>query len=239
MQTKSYRALKWTLFMGMAATLASACVVSTGDGDDNDVTIEGGDGGTNNTSGTTNTGGSKAGSSGSGGTSAGTTTTAGTAGSTTVGGTGGTAADPDYPGVCDDSLEMPGMIDETAACAEKDQDNACGACLKMNCCETLAACYGKEPTSACGYGPSPADEFGQFDCILFCYDANDSKIADGLKTHAEVIADCAGECSNQCADVGDGLVNLDTQALLDCAQNGDEENGTEDCNDACFPAPMD
>lgn len=238
MQTKSsYRALKWTLFMGVAATLASACVVSTGDGDDKDVTIEGGDGGTNNTSGTQNTGGTKAGNN-TGGTSAG-SSTAGTAGSTMAGAGGGTAADPDYPGVCDDSLEMPSMIDETAACAEKSDDNACGACLKMNCCEALAACYGKEPTSACGYGPSPADEFGQFDCIVFCYDANDSKIADGLKTHAEVITECAGECSNQCADVGDGLVNLDTQALLDCAQNGDVDKGTEDCNDACFPAPMD
>jgi hypothetical protein len=228
MQTKSYRALKWTLFMGMAATLASACVVSTGDGDDNDVTIEGGDGGTNNTSGT-NTGGSKAGSSGSGGTTAGTSTAGTSSGGT--GGDGGSDADPDYPGVCDSSLKEPTVVN-AAACDVANDDNDCGACLKMKCCDPFKACYGKEPTSACGYGPSPADDLGQFDTILECYDAEN----DGIQTLAEILEICEPMSRNQCADT-DEFANEDTMALVSCALNGadDEPTGTDDCRDVCFP----
>jgi hypothetical protein len=233
MQTKSsHRALKWTLFMGLAASLASACVVSTGDGDPDDVDINGGDGGTtNNTSGTKNTGGTKAGTSnGGGGSSAGTTT----AGTTSGGGEGGDGAAPYVPGACQDSLETASML---PSCDAKADDNDCGACLKVKCCNTLQECYGTEPTSACGYGATSDEDLGQFDCILACYKKN----ADGIKSQAEVVTDCAGECANQCADVGDGLINEDTQALLDCAQNGEDgdmDMGTDDCNDACFPAPM-
>ena len=237
MQTKSsYRALKWTLFMGVAATLASACVVSTGDGDNDDVNIEGGDGGTNNTSGTANTGGTKAGSSGSGGTSAGTSGTAGTssAGTTAGGGEGGGDSDPDYPGVCDSSLEEPTVLN-AAACDEDTTDNACGACLKMKCCEPFKACYGKEPTSACGYGPSPADELGQFDCIVACYKRDN----DGVTEEAVILDGCQSECLNQC-DATDDFINDDTLDLMICVLNGadGEMTGNDDCHDECFPPPM-
>ena len=231
MQTKSsYRALKWTLFMGLAASLASACVVSTGDGDDDDVTVEGGDGGTNNTSGTKNTGGTKAGSSGSGGTSAGTAGTT-SAGTSAGGGEGGSDADPDYPGVCDSSLKEPAVIN-AAACDANANDNDCGACLKMKCCDPFKACYGKEPTSACGYGPSPTDDLGQFDTILECYDAEN----DGIKTLAEILEMCEPMSLNQCAET-DSFANEFTLDLVSCAVNGadEEPTGNDDCQDVCFP----
>jgi hypothetical protein len=234
MQTKSsYRALKWTVFMGMAAALASACVVSSGDGDDDPFGADGGEGGTDNsTSGTKNTAGTKAGSSGSAGKGGtGGTAGSGTAGSTADGGMGGEAY---VPGACETDLSTPSML---PSCDAKADDNDCGKCLKVKCCDSLQACYGTEPTSACGYGAKSDDDLGQFDCIRDCYDKGN----DGTKSQADLVADCAGECANQCADVGDGLINSDTQALLDCAQNGadgDMGMGTDDCNDACFPPPM-
>lgn len=230
MQTKSsHRALKWTLFMGIAASLASACVVSTGDGDPDGVDVNGGEGGTNNNTAGKATGGAKAGNS-TGGTKAG----ASAAGTTSGGGEGGMGAEPYVPGACQDSLETPSM---EPSCDSKPDDNDCGACLKTQCCDSLQACYGTEPTSACGYGATSDDDLGQFDCIRDCYE----KTADGIKTQAEVVTECAGECANQCAEVGDGLINEDTQALLDCAQNGEDGDmgmGMDDCNDECFPAPM-
>jgi hypothetical protein len=233
MQTKpSYRALKWTLFMGIAATLASACVVSTGDGDNDDVSIEGGDGGTNNTSGTANTGGNRAGSSGSGGggTSAGSSTAGGGTGGSAAGAAGG-EADPDYPGACESELVTPSV---EPSCDEKATDNDCGKCLKSKCCTALQACYGTEPTSACGYGTAETPEsasLGQFDCIRECYAENN----DGVKSETEIFEGCAGECLLQCES--EGLINQDTQEMLDCALNGADGvvAGTDDCHDVCFP----
>jgi hypothetical protein len=232
MQTKSsHRALKWTLFMGLAASLASACVVSTGDGDNDDIDINGGEGGTtNNTSGTKNTGGTKAGTN-TGGNSAGMSPTAGT---TSGGGEDGAGGETYVPGACESEGKTPSML---PSCDAKDDDNPCGACLKTKCCDSLQECYGTEPTSACGYGATSDEDLGQFDCIVDCYKEN----ADGIMSQEDVLRDCAGECANQCADVGDGLINSDTQALLDCAQNGEDGDmamGTDDCNEACFPAPM-
>jgi hypothetical protein len=230
MQTKSsYRVLKWTLFMGVAATLASACVVSTGDGDDKDVTIEGGEGGTNNTSGTKNTGGTKAGND-TGGTSAG-SSTAGTGAGGSAAGAGGGEGNPDYPGACESELVTPSM---EPSCDEKATDNDCGKCLKSKCCTALQACYGTQPTSACGYGTaeSPDDAaLGQFDCIRECYKVNN----DGVKSETEIFEGCAGECLLQCES--EGLINQDTQDMLDCALNGADgaATGTDDCHDVCFP----
>jgi hypothetical protein len=235
MQTKfSYRAVKWTVFMGMAAALASACVVSTGDGGGKDIDIDdGGESGSSSTSGTKNTGGTKAGTSGSGGTSA------GTSGSTAMGGEGGagTPADPDYPGVCSSTGMEPTVLDG-AACDAKGADNDCAACLKMKCCEPYKTCYGKEPTSACGYGTSPATyetDRGQFDCVLDCYERDN----DGVKEESKILEDCQGECFNQCSDT-DMFVNDDTLALIGCAMLGadDDAAGDDDCHDACFPPPM-
>jgi hypothetical protein len=238
MQTKfSYRTLKFAVFMGMAAALASACVVSSGDGDDDPFGVDGGEGGTDNTSGTKNTGGTKAGTSGSGGT----TSTSGTGGTTTTegggAGEGGVVANPDYPGVCDSSLKQPSVIND-AACTADDADNPCGACLKKTCCEAFKTCYGKEPTSACGYGTSPdkiETDRGQFDCIVACYERDN----DGVKDEAEILDGCQTECLNQCAATDD-FINEDTNNLMGCALNGTDDDPAvgDDCHDECFPPPM-
>jgi hypothetical protein len=227
MQTKSsYRALKWTLFMGLAGSLASACIVSSGDGDDDDVSVDGGDGGTNNTSGTKNTGGTKAGSS-AGGSSAGTAT----AGTTAMAGAGGEVSTY-VPGACESDLKTPSML---PSCDSKPDDNECGACLKMNCCDALQACYGTEPTSACGYGATSDEDPGQFDCIRACYERDN----DGVKLEQDIIQDCGAECLNQCQD--EAGVNDDTLDLMGCALNGaddDPDKGDDDCHAVCFPPPM-
>lgn len=231
MQTKtSYRTLKWTLFMGLAATLASGCVVSTGDGSDDDVKIEGGD----NTGNTGNKGGKGGTSAGMGGSNGGTGGTENPGGSGGDG--GGPVTDPDYPGVCDSSLDTPSEIDPVGACTANDADNDCGACLKQKCCDTFAACYGKNPTSACGYGPSPSNDLGQFDALLNCYDEKN----DGVLTIDEILLECDAEALNQCAATDDFL-NEDTMDLVACALNGEDDDpdaGNDDCRDVCFP-PLD
>jgi hypothetical protein len=224
MQTKiSYRALKWTFFMAGAASLASACVITTGDGDPDDVIIDGGEGnvaGTGNTAGRGGTGGSSAGStsagtSGSGGSSGGAASEGGSAGE------GGAPTDPNYPGTCESELAVPSS---PGSCQSNDNDNECGACLKTQCCAEFGACYGTAPTSACGYGTSPAtpeSDQGQFDCIRGCYERDN----DGVKGFEDILVDCASECLNQCES--EGLINTDTQDLMDCAVGS--------CEVECFP----
>jgi hypothetical protein len=234
MQTKSsYRALKWTLFMGIAATLASACVVSTGDGDDDDVSIEGGDGGTNNTSGTANTGGTKAGNS-TGGTSAG-TSTAGTGGSGNAGAMGGEGGGTGYePGLCEEDMPLP---TELPSCEPKAGDGMvatdCLACLKARCCSEWKTCYGSNPTSACGWGPTEQAE-GQFDCKRTCYTRE--KKADPNKDDDDILAGCDGECLLQCSN--EDFVNQDVVVLEGCAWAGPDEDPftADDCALQCFPA---
>jgi hypothetical protein len=232
MQTKSsHRALKWTLFMGLAASLASACVVSTGDGDDDPIKIDGGESGTNSTSGTKNTGGTKAGSSnGGGGASAGTTTTAGT---TSGGGEGGGGSD--YtPGLCEEAMPVP---TEVPSCDPKAGDGEvavdCKACLKARCCSEWQTCNGNSPTSACAWGPTEKD-VGQFDCIRDCYTTE--KTADPNKDDDDILAECDGKCLLQCSN--EDFINQDTVVLEGCAFAGpDEEPFTDDdCALQCFPA---
>lgn len=224
MQTKSsYRALKWTLFMGLAASLASACVVSTGDGDDNDFPIDGGDGGTKNTAGTKATGGTKAGTN-TGGTAAGTGgTSAGTAGTGTAGTMTGEGGGDSYePGLCFSDSPVPSSL---PSCTPKDGDGNvatdCLACLKASCCDEWQTCYGSEPTSACGWGATP-EANGQFDCIVACWETTN----DGVTSPEVILADCDAMCLNQCSN--EDFTNDDTGALVAC--------GRESCNDQCFPA---
>lgn len=228
MQTKSYRALKWTLFMGMAASLASACVVSTGDGDDDPISVDGGEGGTNNnTSGTKNTGGTKAGTS-SGGTSAG-TSSAGAAGAGTAGtagtGEGGGGGEGYEPGLCYSDSPTPTSVPSCAPKAgDGDVNVDCKACLKASCCEEWQTCYGSEPTSACGWGSTPTAD-GQFDCILGCW----AELNDGVMSEADVLAECDSMCLNQCSN--EDFTNDETGVLVAC--------GRRSCNDQCFPPAVD
>jgi hypothetical protein len=232
MTKSSYRMLKWTLMAAMGASLATACVVSSGDGDDDTDIEDGGSSGKSTTTGGksgSSTGG-KSGSStgGTGGSStAGTTTEGGTPGGEggTPGGEGGTP--PTYmAGLCDSELGTMTPAD-VPSCdpADKDEMNACLKCMKMHCCEEWQACYGTNPTTACGYGPTAADDLGQFDCIQQCMvDGN-----DGVVNEDDLLRDCADMCVNQCDIADEGLITAGTQALVACTHD------TETCLEACYP----
>jgi len=221
MQTKSsYRVLKWTMLVGTAASLATACVVTTsGDGGGGagvgDISFAGE---SSSTSGKTSTGGStsEAGktSGGSGGAS-----TAGTAGTMAMGEAGAAYV----AGLCDADGATPTMepsCDPSANDAGKD----CKICLKAKCCSDWQTCYGETPTTACGWGPTEADD-GQFDCIQHCF-------ADGAMaaTNADdLLTECAGKCALQCDTPDNGNITDATNALITCA------NDPATCQDACFP----
>lgn len=217
MQTKSsYRVLKWTFIVGTLVSLG-ACVVTTGDGGDDDFS-DGGESGSSTTAGKTSTAGSTA--------TAGKTSTGGTGGTSTVtpsagaGGDGGAAY---VPGLCQADNPTPSSL---PVCDLNDDDKkdvafACRACLKSNCCDSWQTCFGDTPTTACGSGPTE-DADGQFECIRNCYlddmSGNDPEM---------VLGECEGKCLGQCKDKDtDGFALTDTQDLLGCGQ--------EKCLAECF-----
>lgn len=206
MQMKSsYRVLKWVFLVGAMATLGSACVVTSGDGDDDG---EGGEGGSDTpTAGKNSTAGT--GGTSSAGTSSGGTAAAGTSAGGAAAGEGGTGSSY-VPGVCE-GLEIPSMLRDTALNADDEKaEFACRKCLKSQCGEAWSTCYGEEPTSACGYG-STEDAPGQFECIRQCFLEDTS--GDDAET---VLGTCEGMCLDQCED--DGFATSDTQDLLGCGQ---------------------
>lgn len=232
MQTMSYRWLKWTLLACASAALAPACVVTTGDGDDN--IFDGGEGGTGNGSAGKSTGGggksSSAGTTATGG--GGSSSTAGTSsggGGAASGGTGGT--EPTYEaGLCDfdaepDELEGPTPT-EPADVTPKDTDGDCLKCLKAECADEWSTCYGEAPRIACGWGPTEDDIDGQFDCILGCFFDG---AEDPTGTADELLLDCTDQCTNQCGDVDGGNVMVHTSDLIACA------NDAAKCQAECFP----
>lgn len=228
MKKASYRVLQWTMLMGTAALMATACVVTSGDGDDDDSLFDGGEGGTSSTAGKTSTGGGGKGGSATAGTSSGGSSgSAGTAtGGTTTGGTGGSSGGPAYvPGECQGG-DLPTPLPQSSCePADGDEDQPCRACQKEQCCFEWRTCYGNNPTSACGWGATEEAD-GQFDCIQHCY-------LDGLAEATNLMdlqRDCADECVNQCADeeADMGLVTDITQDLVACSN--------EKCLDECFPA---
>jgi hypothetical protein len=218
MQTTSYRVLKWTLLMGVAASMATACVVTSGDGGgDGDA----GESGSSNTeAGKTSTGGTSAGSSTGGKTSSGGGGMTSTAGTTAAGGDAG-AASTYVPGLCEADAATPTM---EPSCAPKANDDGqtCKICLKAKCCSEWQGCYADTPTTACGYGATE-DARGQFDCIQKCF-------TDGAAMAADpdmLLADCAAGCANQCDNADNGLIMTTTSDLVDCANTS--------CTDECFP----
>jgi hypothetical protein len=219
MQTKSsYRVLKWTLLVGTAASMATACVVTSGTTD----TSDGGEGGTTTTAGKTSTGGNAtAGKSSTGGSSAGTTSTAG---KTSTGGSPDGGAGSDYvPGLCQVDNPTPTMVPSCDPDPVRDKDNPCKVCMKAKACDAWQTCFGDTPTTACGWGAT-ADAPGQFDCIHDCYLDNHMPGDDVEMT----LGDCEGMCLNQCKDKDtDGFALTDTQALLGEAQ--------DKCLAECFP----
>ena len=218
MQMKSsYRVLKWVFLVGAMATLGSACVVTSGDGDDDG---EGGEGGND-----TPTAGKN--SAGTGGTSSAGTSSGGKGGTASAG-NGGTAAGgeggeaPTYePGVCDDSLKIPSMPRDTALNADDEKPEfACRKCLKSKCGDMWATCYGEAPTAACGYG-STEDAPGQFECVRQC--VLDDTTGDDLQV---VLPACDAACLDQCEDADQGFTTEATGDLVEC--------GTTECFVECF-----
>ena len=225
MQTKSsYRVLKWTFIFGAMASLGTACVVSSGTGDDDD---EGGDGGE---SGSTATAGKTSTTAGSGGTAA--------AGKGGAGGTAGTTMTPAagaggegevyMAGLCDadepDTTKgiLPTMFPSCGAAAS-DEGQDCKKCLKEKCCDEWQNCYGSEPHIACGWGTTEAAD-GQWDCVENCIIANKT----GEATPEDLLDVCTAGCTNQCDGDG-GVLTLATAALIDCAIKPAK------CETACFP----
>jgi hypothetical protein len=212
--------LKWTFMVGALTTLATACVVSAGDGS-GDITGDGGEAGTSSTAGTNSTAGtsSTAGKGGTGG-SAG----SGTSGSATAmagADAGGAGGEVYVPGVCDDDLAVPSMPRDTTLNADDETPAyACRKCLKTNCATAWSTCYGEAPTAACGYG-STEDAPGQFECIRTCF--LDDMSADDTET---ILSNCESQCLDQCADKDQGFATADTQELLGCGQ--------ESCLVECF-----
>lgn len=231
MQTKSsYRVMNWTLFAALATSLATACVVSSGDGNDNPTDIEdGGSSGSSTTKGgSAGTGGTKGGSGGStslGGT--GGTDATGDGGDPPVAGAGGGGEEPYVAGLCQADDPTPTMIPscdlKPGEDTSEDPDTICLVCLKTKCCTDLKDCYGTEPTTACGYGPTADNSLGQFDCIRNCVVENGADAIDNTANFEM----CADSCLNQCEEVDSGLIMDDTNAILGCANDS--------CIAECFP----
>ena len=219
MQTTSYRVLKWTLFAGFAASMATACVVTSSDGGD-DIFDGGESGSSNNDAGKTSTqGGTSAGTGGKTSTGGGGSST--TAGTTAAGGEGGTNASTYVPGLCQADDPTPTM---EPSCSPKPADDGltCKICLKSKCCSDWQACYGDTPTTACGWGPTE-NAPGQFDCITKCFTDGAANAADP----EALLGDCTAGCAQQCDNADNGLIMDSTNSLVDCANSM--------CPDECFP----
>lgn len=223
MQMKSsYGALKWSLVLGVAASLATACVVTSGDGGGGGGDAFGGEGGTTTTAGTSTTGGTTAGTAGTKATGGGGSTS--TAGTTAAGGEGG-AASGYVPGLCQADDPTP-TVEPSCALLPKDDEmgRECVKCMKAQCCTEWKTCFGNTPTTACGFGPTDGD-LGQFECIINCFATNKDNETDANM----LLSDCTAGCANQCDAVDNGLPLDATNALVDCANKA----GT--CQAECFP----
>ncbi len=173
--------------------MASACVITSDDGDDENG--EGGEGGDESTGGRRPTGGASTGGRATGGTG-----TGGATGGTSTGGasTGG-AATGGTINACD--------VDEfePADTCEFDDSDACSMCLSSNCCAEIKSCYADDPVqNRCGYGITD-DSLSEFECASQCLlDIGDIPTQDDID-------DCVGSCMT-CADVR----TLDTASLTHC-----------------------
>ncbi len=223
MQTKSsYRALNWTLLVGVAASLATACVVTSGDGGGGGGDGFGGDGSSSTAGKTSTTGGSSAG-------TAGTKTTGGggsTSGGTTAGGApDGVGGDPYVAGLCEADSPTPTVEPSCSpVAADNDMGRECVKCMKAKCCTEWKTCFGNTPTTACGFGATAAAD-GQFECILNCFSDNKAKETDADM----LLRDCTSMCTNQCDAADNGLPLTSTSDLVDCA------NKPANCQTDCFP----
>jgi hypothetical protein len=228
MKNASYRLLQWVMLGGIAASIATACVVSEGDGDDDDTNID--DAGESSGAKAGRGGGSNGGAGGSkAGSTSGGMITGGSSGAPSDGGmpAGGASYE---PGLCEENAPIePTMVPSCDLNAADDEpDNACRKCMKTRCCTSWKTCYGEAPTTACGWGATE-EAAGQFDCVVRCFFEGAATAGDSDALFQE----CGMNCGNQCG----ALLNSETNDLLACAYAGEDEtpNGTDDCSAECFP----
>ena len=183
--------------------LASACVITSDDGDD-DENGEGGEGGDETTGGRRPTGGSPT----TGGRATGGTGTGGTTGGTTP--TGGTSTGGAATGGTINACDVEEF--EPADTCDFEGGDACSMCLTGSCCDEIKYCYSTDPVrNRCGYGITSSDD-SEFDCAAACL----AEIGD-IPTQDD-IDDCVGQCMT-C-----GVGTLDTALLTQClADNCFEE----------------
>jgi hypothetical protein len=222
MQTKiSYGVVKWMFLAGMTCSLASACIVSSGDGIDDDTPFDdGGDGGTTPSGGKSGSGGG--GKSGSGGT-AGSKSDGGMPNTVDGGepgaGGGGMPSSTFVPGECQTTNDplQPTLL---PVCDDAAGDNACIECLKLQACDEFKTCFGEAPATACSVGMTEGAD-GQFECVRKCFaeGADDALDADMLLS----------DCSATCDECGTGGLNDETSDLIVEANNPDK------CQAECFP----
>jgi len=209
--------LSWPLFaaigaLGLAgALLAPACTVSSGD--DDDVGVDAGKGGSSSAGGSKSTGGS-AGAATGGSAGAATGGSGGSGGSTggsggSTGGSGGSA----QMLACDGTEVIPLVSCDPSA----QEPGSCNECIETNCCDEWKECAANDTTAGdfvCGWGGP--DGTGEIGCIVAC-------MQDGTST----IEDCAGGCA---AEGCDGTITLATNALVDCMTAAETT-----CEEVCWP----
>jgi len=198
------------LALGIAGSIATACTISSGDGD--------GLGGSSGDSG----GSTAAGGAGSGGAKGGTTAAGGAAaggkaaGGAASGGTSSGGAASLEPVVKCDTLTSSGTPAPSCTFDAPD-DTVCHKCLSKvaSCCDAVKQCYGFGPgleANQCAYGgPDGSSEFTCFeDCIV-----GKAKAGGGDYQMADV-----DFCTDKCATPACGLfVGNATNDLIACMTN--------------------
>jgi hypothetical protein len=219
------------LWLGLVGfSLATGCVVKSGDDDDDDLgeagdssggTSTGGRGGS--ATGGSSTGGSATGGSSTGGSATGGSSTGGSAtGGSSTGGTGGMDTEYECDPESGDDLQNTPYPNCTA-----ESGDECGQCLETNCCEESKICYGYNPGNVCGYGGIDYDDDGELDGEFNCFVACALDYVEDNDVLDEAGKDyCAGECvTAQCGSV----IGTATNELISCAE--------DHCEDECWPAP--
>jgi len=197
------------LALGIAGSIATACTISTSDGDG--LGGSSGDSGGSTAAGGASSGGAtaKGGTTAAGGTAAGGTAAGGAA--TGGSATGGAAPEPVVK--CDGVMSSgtPAMTCEFTG----EDKTFCHECLTKSCCDAVQQCYGFGPgtiANQCAYGgPDGGSEFTCFEACLI----KKTKAGGGEYQDADVDA-CADMCATPACG---GIVGNATNDLIECMTN--------------------
>ena len=222
-QTKSYWRLVAVASV-VSAFVASACVVTTGDGDDDGSSAgEAGAAGAH-TAGAANAGAGAAGSAGSAGAHAG-----------AAGLGAGEGGAPPTSFQCDPA--EGGAVGTPYGCEPDDVNDSCQTCIQSKCCSEYSACNAYNPGNQCGWGgpaklPSGKDyPGGEAICIQQCI--KEGVEASGTDPDAELVGTCAAGCMTAKDTSGASCemsIGLQTDDLIRCMR--------ADCSKVCF-GPVD